>query len=148
MENHTKTANFGRKPNFSLTLEKKEITLKDWALDLMKGILQVAYSIDQEKNCSGYVRAVEAQIELIKDPERTPSARLLSELNDSGLSFSEYGLMLSKERKDYFSSLMSLDASKNNLFRTEASASLQRQSDMESSDELSFDEYLENYFKS
>ncbi len=148
MENHTNTANYGRKPNFSLTLEKKEITLKDWALDLMKGILQVAYSIDQEKNCSGYVRAVEAQIELIKDPERTPSARLLSELNDSGLSFSEYGLMLSKERKDYFSSLMPLDASKNNLFRTEASASLQRQSHMESSDELSFDEYLENYFKS
>jgi gamma-glutamylcysteine synthetase len=56
--------------------------------------------------------------------------------------------MLSKERKDYFSSLMPLDASKNNLFRTEASASLQRQSHMESSDELSFDEYLENYFKS
>ncbi len=148
MENHTDTANYGRKSNFSLSLDKKEVTLKDWALDLMKSILQVAYSIDQEKNCSEYVKAVESQIELIKEPDRTPSARLLSELNDSGLSFSDYGLMLAKERKDYFASLMPLDVSKNNLFKEEANASFQRQSEMESSDGLSFDEYLENYFKS
>lgn len=147
-ENHMNTANFGRDPDLLLTREGKNIGLKAWAQELMENILKIADLIDQSESCSEYVKSVEAQIELIKDSKATPSARVLQELNESGMSFADYGLSLAEKQKNYFSNLMPLDTETDHLFKEEAQASLKKQMEIESTEQLPFNTYLDNYFKS
>ena len=148
MKNHMDTANFGRDPDLFLSREGKKIGLKEWAQELMEHILKIADLIDQSESCSEYVKSVEAQIELIKDSKATPSARILQELSDSGLSFADYGLSLAEKQKNYFSNLIPLNAEKDNLFEKEAQASILKQADAESIEQLPLSAYLNNYFKS
>ena len=147
MKNHMDTANFGRDPDLFLSREGKKIGLKEWAQELMEHILKIADLIDQSESCSEYVKSVEAQIELIKDSKATPSARILQELSDSGLSFADYGLSLAENQKNYFSNLIPLNAEKDDLFEKEAQASILKQADAESIEQLPLSAYLDNYFK-
>lgn len=148
MKNHTNTANFGRDPSFLLSKGGQEISLKAWAMELIKNTLKIAELIDQNEECSGYVASVNAQVKLIEDPNVTPSARILHEMNNTGLSFADYGLSLAEKQKNYFSTLTPLNAEKYDLLKREANESLTKQLDIEAAGQPSLDVYLENYFKS
>ena len=144
--NHTLTAKRGRDPALQLRRDGKDIGLKAWADELFPGILAVAELLDSSTGGNEYVQAVNAQAELIANPELTPSARLLNELRTAECSFFEFAQAAARGHRDYFASLVPLPQERAELFSKEAAESLQRQRAIEEADSIGFDEYLAAYF--
>ncbi len=80
------------------------------------------------------------------DPARTPSARLLRELETSGDSFFELALRMSTIHRDYFRSLPAPNDGRLKEFGAEARESQVRQAALEATQSGSFEEYLASYF--
>jgi len=145
-QNHTATAKNGRDPSFELCRDGKTVSLVDWASEILKRVRTVAELIDNGEEQDVYVQAVDAQSNLIADPESTPSARILAELNDGNVSFFEFALACASGHKQYFADLVPLAAERQQEFAVEAAASLNRQHDIEASDTISLEDYLDRWF--
>lgn len=147
-ENHTATAKHGRDPSFELRRRGKNVSLRDWAREILERVRIVAELIDRGEEQNVYGQAVDAQSGLIADADATPSARLLAELRDGGVSFFEFALACAAGHKQYFGDLVALSAGRQQEFASEAAESLKRQREIEEADTISFDEYLEHWFES
>ena len=145
-ENHSLTATKGRDPELRLQRDGKETLLATWASEIIDKVEQIAALMDGGDSSDSYVAAVGLQRELVADPERTPSARLLQDLAESGQGFVAYAHGAAESHKEYFSELERLPEERWNLLADEATASLARQADIEASDKISLDEYLANWF--
>jgi len=145
-QNHTATARRGREPSFELLQKGKTISLFDWAREMLEDVRAVAELIDRGNEQDVYVHAVDAQLQLISDPEKTPSARLLAELRDGNRSFFEFALECAQGHKQYFADMVALSAERQAEFAGEAAESIDRQREIEASDSIGFDEYLARWF--
>jgi glutamate--cysteine ligase len=85
---------------------------------------------------------------LVDTPETTPSAQLLHELRNGGNSFFDYAISVARGHRDYFAAINPMSKQRHEEFSQEVQGSLERQNDVEAGDDISFDEYLENYFAS
>jgi glutamate--cysteine ligase len=101
--------------------------------------------LDEDKPETPYTKALGIQQEIVQDPDRTPSARVLAEMRKSGESFFHFAKRISQQHQDYFKALPA-NPERMQFFKQEAWKSLHRQQEMEASDPLSFDEYLRRYF--
>jgi glutamate--cysteine ligase len=77
--------------------------------------------------------------------ERTPSARLLTEMRQTGESFFQLALRMSNLHKDYFLGLYPPNQSRLGEFAAEAQESLEAQRNIEAADTVDFDTYLGRY---
>lgn len=146
--NHAATAKLGRDPEFRLKRGDSEIPLRDWALQIGEGVLAVAEQMDTVAEGDDYSTAVRTQIDAIRDPEATPSARILEDLRTEKTGFFHYAMQRARDHADYFRSLASLSADRQRVFEQEAAESLARQAEIEAADTLDFDQYLANYYAS
>jgi glutamate--cysteine ligase len=146
--NHTQTAVRGRDPKLELRRNGAGILLRDWANEIVAHVSKVAEQIDRGDSERSYSQAVGQQAELIKDPAATPSARVLQELDEGGTGFFNFAMAAAQSHKEYFASLQPLQGDRLALFETEARESIERQQQIEASDNISLDEYLANYFAS
>ena len=143
--NLIQVAHSGRQPNLELTRHDQAISLKDWALELCDAMLEVAELMDEVNHCDSYAKSLNSQIESIKDSSRTPSARMLEEMRNHEEGFFHFAQRESSQFFDYFKS-RELSAERQQYFDSMCRESLLRQKEIESSDVLSFDEYLKQYF--
>ena len=146
--NHSATAKRGRDPDLRLQRDGKEISLAAWADEILRGVREVAALLDRGGDNDDYSQSVAAQQARVEDPDRTPSARLLSELTSTGCSFFEFAMNAAKGHRDYFASLVDLPEDRMRFFADEARESLQRQRQIEASSTERFDDYLAAYFDS
>ena len=146
--NHSLTATAGRDPELKLTRQGKAISLKQWAGDILKKVEIVAELIDSGSDRDDYVQAVKAQASLVADPELTPSARILQDLRTTGLGFFHYALDAARHDQQYFASLEVTSDDQLKQFDEEALDSLKRQTEIEESDSISFDDYVQGYYSS
>jgi glutamate--cysteine ligase len=144
--NHSAVAHSGRDPELRLQRKGKPIGLKSWASEILQKVRQVARLIDRGNDRDDYVQAVAAQAALVNDPALTPSARILQDLGDSGSGFFQYALDAARNNKQYFAALEPLQGDRLRMFVDEAADSVRRQADIEASDNISLDDYLEDYF--
>lgn len=144
--NQAETARRGRDPSLRLMQDGGQRSLPDWGREIVEGVRAVAEVIDRGNGNDGYRQAVDAQAILLEDPSATPSARVLDELGRSGSSFFEFAMQAARGHKEYFRSLVPLQAQRLEQFERETRGSLERQREIEQADTLSFDEYLERYF--
>jgi glutamate--cysteine ligase len=144
--NHTATAKRGRDPSFELLRNGTSTSLSAWAKEVLHDVRTVARLIDQGDGQNVYERSVDAQVQLVADPDTTPSARLLSELIDGQMSFFEFAMACAVGHKQYFADLVALPAERQTEFVDEAEDSLRRQREIEASDDVSLEEYLERWF--
>ena len=93
----------------------------------------------------GPTAALEQQRAKIDDVERTPSARLLAEMRQSGETFFQLAQRMSKLHKDYFLDLYPPNESRLAEFAAAAEDSLEAQARIEASDKVDFDTYLAHY---
>ena len=142
------TSKSGRNPDLKLLRQGKEVSLKVWAEDILQGVRAVAEVIDAGELSSDYVQATDAQLELVRNSEATPSARILTDLNDGNVGFFHYALGCAKQQIDYFSALAPLSPERSGMFEQEVRESIERQAQIEVSDRISFEEYLDSYFHS
>lgn len=144
--NHTGTAKHGRDPEFRLLRDGRAVTLRSWASEIVTGVLAVAEAIDRHESSASYADAVRLMQQLVDDSDATPSARILSELAETGTSFFEYALKVAEHHGEYFSSITPLEDVQQAAFEKEAADSLARQLEIETADKISLDDYLQQYF--
>ena len=70
------------------------------------------------------------------------------DLERTGQGFFDFALGLAYAHRDYFDSMEPLPSARQSELDTEAKASIERQRQIERSDAISFDEYLERFFAS
>lgn len=145
-QNHTATAKRGRDPAFELMRGGEAVSLTVWATEILENVKIVAKLIDREDGRDDYVQAVQAQIQLVSDPESTPSARMLRELRDNDMSFFEFALASAIGHRQYFRDLLPLPEHRQEEFAREVTESFVRQREIEASDDISLDEYLARWF--
>ena len=146
--NQSATAKHGRDPEFRLARDGREVTLASWAHEILHNVSGIAELIDMGDGGESYSQAVRMMRGLVDDPTATPSAQLLEALTAAQCSFFEYALSVALGHRNYFASIAALSDSRQREFEQEAARSIEEQKTIEASDEISFDEYLANYFSS
>jgi glutamate--cysteine ligase len=143
--NHLLVARRGREPNLMLSREGRGISMAAWARELLDSMQGLCEMLDHGEPARPYSSALEQQRAKIEDVERTPSARLLAEMRQTGESFFQLALRMSNLHKDYFLGLYPPNESRLSEFATEAKDSLEAQRSIEAADSGNFDAYLAHY---
>lgn len=148
LQNQSLTAKRGREPGLELRRDGKPVTLAKWAEEIVDKTAAVAELVDRDQGDGSYGDAVSHAASLVRDPESTPSGRLLQELRDSKCSFFDFALDLARRHRDYFSSIAPMPPERARQMEDEALESVERQREIEAADDISFEEYLARYFAS
>jgi len=134
----------GRKPGLTLDRDGQTIGLAQWGHELLDQIAPYAALYDSAMGGTAYADALAAQRAKLDQPDTTPSARLLAELKDSGLSFHDYSLALSRKHADALRA-QPLPADVATAYQQAAEASAAEQLRLEQSDTEDFDTYVSRY---
>jgi len=145
--NHAVVARRGREPGLKLNRNGRPIELRTWALELIDSMRGICELLDQGDERKPYTAALDLQQTKIDDPDRTPSARSLQELRTTGESFAQFALRMSRVHKAYFLDLYPPNEQRLAEFSAEAEESLQRQAAVEAADDMTFDQFLVEYFE-
>ena len=145
-QNFKTVVNQGRKPGLTLKQRKGDITLENWGTDLLNGISAIAKHMDQLHGSNDYSRVCQLQKDKIQNPELTPSAKVLSDMQAHNQSYFDFAMSLSKQHQQEFTKIP-LTAQQLDYFQTARDNSIQRQSDTEAQDDLAFDEYLSRFYQ-
>jgi glutamate--cysteine ligase len=144
-ENELRTAHQGRDPELRLTRDDSSILLREWADELMQEMQAVCELLDRGSKGNPYCKALEAQRKKIKDPELTPSARMLREMRERGEGFYHFAQRMSEIHRHFFNNLPMSETSER-YFSELTAKSLEDQQAWEAADGVSFEEYLQRYF--
>ncbi len=143
--NHLLVARRGREPNLKLSRDGRQFPMADWARELLDDMQGLCELLDHGEPARPYGSALEQQRAKIDDVERTPSARLLTEMRSTGESFFQLALRMSNLHKDYFLGLYPPNERRLAEFAAAAVESHDAQRRIEQSDRVGFDAYLANY---
>jgi glutamate--cysteine ligase len=138
-----KVAREGRRPGLTFVDGGRELRSAERGLELLEGVRAVAELLDVD--AAGYVAAVDAAVEALRDPERTPSAALLAALRSEQASFFEYTLMLARSHSAYFRDF-ALAEERDRLLTETARRSLEEAEALAAGDSRPFEAYLREYF--
>ena len=144
--NHALVAREGRRPGLMLRRDGRDVSLRDWACEIVDSMRGVCELLDEGDAQRPYTAALESQEAKVRDVSLTPAARTLLEMRTNEESFFNFALRMSQIHKSYLLDLFSPNESRQDEFAAEADESLQEQARIEATDKLSFDEYLANYF--
>jgi glutamate--cysteine ligase len=143
--NHLKVARRGREPGLTLNREGRTYPMKDWARELLDAMQGVCEILDHGEPTRPYMAALDQQRAKLDDVERTPSARLLTEMRQTGETFFELAQRMSKLHKDYFLGLYPPNERRLAEFAAQAAESHEAQAGIEATDKVDFDTYLADY---
>jgi glutamate--cysteine ligase len=143
--NHLLVARRGREPNLLLRREGRDFSMTTWARELLDSMQGLCEMLDHGEPARPYSSALEQQRTKIDDVERTPSARLLAEMRQTGESFFQLALRMSNLHKDYFLGLYPPNQSRLGEFAAEAQESLEAQRNIEAANQTDFETYLADY---
>jgi glutamate--cysteine ligase len=133
----------GRRPGLQFMDGGRERPLRERGLELLEGVRPVAELLDAD--AQGYVAAVDAAAEALRDPERTPSASLLAALKSEQASFFEYTLLLARSHAAYFRDF-ALAGEREQLLIETSRRSLEEAEALVTEDPRSFESYLKDHF--
>jgi glutamate--cysteine ligase len=133
-------ARHGRRPGLAVPDGGAERTLNDMGRPLLEGVRAVAELLDGE-GAEGYVAAVDAAAQALREPDRTPSAALLRALRDERATFAEYMLALADSHAAYFRDFM-LSPEREAALVACATKSLAEAEALASADSAPFAKYL------
>jgi glutamate--cysteine ligase len=144
--NRAMVADRGRQPGLELRRGESLLSLTAWGEEICAGMFSVAEILDQEGG-EGYRDAIRIRAEALADADRTPSAMLLSELKKTGQPMFSYAMSISRGHAEYFKDLSADLNMHREMLNKESISSLERQTAIEAEDRLSFEEYLDQYFR-
>jgi len=143
--NHLTVARRGREPGLALSRDGRSVPMRGWAAELLDSMAGVCEILDRGDAERPYAQALAAQAAKVADVARTPSARLMAEL-EGGESFFDLALRMSAAHKAYFLDLYPPNEERLGELGEEARESLAAQRRIEASDKGTFDAYLARYF--
>ena len=133
----------GRRPELK-RLDGSSQTLTEEGSRLLDDLVTLATLLDGTES-TAYNDALRHQRSKFSNPENTPSARTLRMMEEHDGSFFEFAMAQSIEHEKFFRRYPLTPADMVG-FDTIAAESIAQQKDIEGSDEISFDEFLANYF--
>lgn len=142
--NQRNVAVHGREPGFRLRRRGRELPLRDWGLSLCDDLAPLAEYLDGAADGS-FAAAVVTARERFENPDTTPSARVLAEIEDEPEGFLAWGL---KRARDHTEALraVALDAATLGRLERTAADSSARQRAIETAESESFESYLARYY--
>ena len=143
-ENLVLTAHRGREPGLELGRDRVPVALSRWALEILEGMVPVAELLD---GGAGGPRSLglARQMEKVRHPELTPSARTLALMRERGECFFAFARGLAESHRE---TLLSQTPGAEVLERFDrlAEESWRRQREIEAADTQTFDDFLADYF--
>jgi glutamate--cysteine ligase len=139
-------ANNGRDPGLKLSNGENKISLRHWASMLCEQMEEVCGILDGGDQEKPYWSALQKQMELIRYPDMTSSARMLSEMREQKMSVDDFSLQKSGEYTQYFKN-QPLSMPMKRQLESSIEKSLMDQKYLESGEKIRFEDYLENYFR-
>lgn len=137
----------GRDPTLNLSRgDGRPVRLGEWASELFDTLHTPARLLDEAHQWSRYRDCLAGLRARVEEPERTPSARVLSEMRDRDEEFVQFAMRISREHEQYFLT-ESLPEETRRRFADAAATSLAEQKRLEDADQQSFEAYLEAYFR-
>lgn len=143
--NASRVAHRGREPGLTLRRGKGEVPLYQWGTDILEAMQPVCEMLDQAGSGREYVTALEEQMSKLDNPDLTPSAQVLREMTENGESFYEFSLRQAQQHQRYYRALAVSDEMIHKL-ELEAEQTHRRQTDIEASDSVTLETFLEEYF--
>ncbi|VUD53620.1 Glutamate--cysteine ligase [Thalassocella blandensis] len=147
LRNQKKVVNFGRQPNLSLDwFDGTPKSLTTWAKELLEAMRPIAKGLDNANASEEHQKALELQMAKIIDVEKTPSAQILQTLQQSGKSFNQLALEMSRNSN---SGLREQEIEESVMQRMNhmSEESLAEQGALEEASTLSFDEFIKTYYQ-
>lgn len=144
-ENQQRIVYRGRDPQLELLNHRDSFRFTDWAGELMSRLGDVAGLLDTATGSTVHGDAVKREADKVADPGLTPSARILSDLVESKLTFYEFGLEQAIRHANHFRG-EALDEQKLALYQQLAKDSLADQKRIESEDTVDFPTHLANFY--
>ena len=144
--NHVIVARRGREPGLQLRYGQRDADMRTWAAEILDAMQGVCELLDHGDASKPYSSSLAVQAQKLADVARTPSARLLKEMQETGESFFDLALRMSKTYKQYFTELHEPDEPRLAEFEAQAEASLEAHERLEAAPQKPFREYLADYF--
>jgi glutamate--cysteine ligase len=132
-------------PGLLLRSGTGEKPLTECAGDLFAELEGIAGLLDAANRSTEYSHSLRQQAARIAEPELTPSARILREMREKELPFFRLVMAYSEHWAGYFRK-RALSPSMKAAFEEESRRSLEAQREIERSDTVGFEEYLDRYF--
>lgn len=143
--NQLAVAQFGRKPGLELDRDGQKIPLRDWAAEILADMQPVCNILDGGEAGKPYSQTLKQQQKIVENPDLTASARILEHMDQQHKEFGCFSLDKSAEHEQYFRQ-RKLDDHNTAQFNELAEQSLAKQKEIESKNQLPFDEFLKQYF--
>lgn len=145
LRNQKSVVNYGRKPDLELETDHGTVPLQMFATEILDKLSPVAEIMDGLVDDHRYTQAVERSRELVAHSNKTPSARLINEIQSSGKSFVNWTIDQSRAFQEQ---LRDEPVDPDLLARLEyhAEHSLENQMDLEQKDTMTLEDYLDAYF--
>jgi glutamate--cysteine ligase len=134
----------GREPGLRIGCGSQDISLQEWGERLLDECAPVADAVDAAFGGNLYREAHAAQVAAIRDPARTPSARVLADMRAHRDSYRDFILAQSRRHRDALVA-MPLPAAEEQRFAQLAASSIVEQKAIEAGDTLSFEEFRKQY---
>ncbi len=150
-ENLANTACRGRDPALLLLDNGKSKSISEWGTEILDEMRVIAKAMDSEKHRPHYTSILERELEVINNTSLTPSARIIATLKGEAtgkpMSYHQFitdlSMKFSRESRD-----VGLTPAEIHKVEVDAQKSLEKEQLLvEKSKGISFDKYLDNYYK-
>ena len=144
-ENFEKVVNKGREPNLKLSGPCGDISLEQWALDIVNEMSKVSLILDKSSPDQRFSLALDEQKAKILHPELCPSAQVLTIMREESLSWIDFAGELALKHKTCLLNDFPNKETVLNELSSHAEKSFQNERLIKSSDTTTFEDFLKSY---
>jgi glutamate--cysteine ligase len=144
LSNFALTVKQGRTPGLMLQNQGASVSLSQWGEQIIEQIAPLAALLDKHTEANEHQQSLQAQLDKLRDPDLTPSARVLAAIREEQGSFNQFALKQSRYFAEQFKARPP-SAQETAYFEELTRSSLAQQTQMEESQTGSFDEFIEDY---
>jgi glutamate--cysteine ligase len=145
-ENMLRTVYNGRDPELTLWQNQNKRPLRHWGKEILENMLPIAHQLDLANQSNGqYSQALTEMQGKISELQATPSAQMLAEMAQNNETYFRMAMRKAKEQRDQFTR-GKIEAELEKTYSELATASHNKQAQIENNDTHSFDRYLADYW--
>jgi glutamate--cysteine ligase len=100
--NHNLVALEGRDPQLQLNRDGSDIRMQHWAMEMLDEMQSIATALDKAHDTLRYSRSLTRYNAMVIDSQLTPSARILSEMQQHKESFTEFSMRKAMQHSDHY----------------------------------------------
>jgi len=140
-DNNIATVHQGRSADLKLQDHGYSRPLLEWGATILSAMSEYAETLDLTFDTNRYTEALTAQRNRIRDPELTPSGRIIRDMQDREISFFHFAMDKTLKHNEHFKS-RPLNDTETAMFVDLAKYSMADQDAIEAGDANDFDSYL------